>query len=324
MNDDETVLVGDVGGTHARFAIVERNPVRIRHRLDLPADDFASFDAVLKAYLDHLGGAGRPPVAAIGVAGPVTGGRVDFTNRDWHASEEGLRKLGFKRALLINDFAAAAFSVTALKRGEVHSIGPEIEGDEREPITILGAGTGFGVSCLARFRGETIPIATEGGHVSFAPRNAGQTAVLQILTRRFGHVSIERVLSGPGLINLHAALEEIAGRSAPTFSAEEIVRMAQESDNACSAAVDMFCAIFGAVAGDFALAHGARGGVYIAGGIGKKIEQILAKSAFRSAFEDKGRLSYYVKAIPTRLILNEDSAFLGAALALRKFGNEAR
>jgi glucokinase len=321
VKSDEAVLVGDVGGTHARFAVVERDPLRIRHRLDVPADEFASFDAVLNTYLDHLGGAERPDAAAIGVAGPVTGGRVDFTNRDWHASEADLRKLGFKRALLINDFAAAAFSVTALQREDLRSIGPDIEGDDREPITILGAGTGFGVSCLARFRGVSLPIATEGGHMSFAPRSAEQIAVLQILARRFGHVSIERVLSGPGLINLHAALEEIAGREAPALSAEEIVHTAQAADKICGAAVDMFCAVFGAVAGDFALAHGARGGVYIAGGIAKKIEPILVNSAFRSAFEDKGRLSHYVKAIPTRLILHEDTAFLGAALAIAKFGS---
>ncbi|HEX4078543.1 MAG TPA: glucokinase [Rhizomicrobium sp.] len=321
MKDDEAVLVGDVGGTHARFAVVECDPFHIRHRLDLRADDFAGFDAVLKAYLDHLGEAGRPEAAAIGVAGPVTAGRVDFTNLDWHASEADLRKLGFKRALLINDFAAAAFSVTALRRDDLRTIGPEVEGDDREPITILGAGTGFGVSCLARFRGVSLPIATEGGHASFAPRNAEQVAVLQILAKRFGHVSIERVLSGPGLVNLRVALEENAGRDTPALSAEEIVRTAQAGDAVCSAAVDMFCAIFGSVAGDFALAHGARGGVYIAGGIAQKIEPILVKSAFRSAFEDKGRLSHYVKAIPTRLILHEDTAFLGAALAIAKFGS---
>lgn len=319
MSSDTAVLVGDVGGTNARFAVVETDPFRITDQLELAADDYESFDATLSAYLGYLG-MKRPRAAAIGVAGPVTAGRVTFTNRDWHASEEGLHKLGFERALLINDFAAAAFSVTALRPGELRTIGPQLEGIADEPITILGAGTGFGVSCLARFRGASLPIATEGGHVSFAPQNAEQRDVLRILAARFGHVSVERVLSGPGLANLHEALGEMAGKPQTTLHAAEITERAEEGDPISTAAVDMFCAIFGAVAGDFALGHGARGGVYIAGGIAKKIEPVLVKSAFRAAFENKGRLSYYVKAIPTRLILSEDSAFLGAALALKRFG----
>lgn len=319
MSLETAVLVGDVGGTNARFAVVETAPFYIADRLDLPADDFPTFDAALEAYLDHLGSQ-HPDAAAIGVAGPVTGGRVHFTNRNWEASEEALHKRGFSRALLINDFAAAAYSVAALEPDDWRDIGPRLEGVADEPITVLGAGTGFGVSCLARFRGASLPIATEGGHVSFAPQNAEQDEVRSILAGRFGHVSIERVLSGPGLGNLHAALAEVAGQTVPACTAAEIVQQAEDSDSICAAAVDMFCAIFGATAGDFALAHGARGGVYIAGGIAKKIEQILVKSTFRAAFENKGRLSYYVKAIPTRLILNDDSAFLGAALALEKFG----
>jgi len=319
VSSDRTVLVGDVGGTNARFAIVETEPFRITDRLELETADYASFDAVLTAYLDRLGPE-RPHAAAIGVAGPVTGGRVTFTNRDWRASEDDLHRMGFKHALLINDFAAAAFSVTGLQPEDLRTIGPELPGIGGEPITILGAGTGFGVSCLARYRGASLPVATEGGHASFAPQNAEQMEVRRILAGRFGHVSIERVLSGPGLHNLHVALSEMAGEKPATFHAAEIVQLAEAGHAICVAALDMFCAIFGAVAGDFALAHGARGGVYIAGGIAKKIEPILARSAFRAAFENKGRLTYYVEAVPTRLILHDDMAFLGAALALQKFG----
>ncbi|HEY6578468.1 MAG TPA: glucokinase, partial [Rhizomicrobium sp.] len=124
------VLVGDVGGTHARFAIVDpdRKPPRIDCRLDLPADEFTSFDAALHVYLEHIGRGNRPEIAAIGVAGPVTGGEVEFTNREWRASEEYLRNAGFGRALLINDFAAAAFSVDALGEQDFHTIGPELPG----------------------------------------------------------------------------------------------------------------------------------------------------------------------------------------------------
>lgn len=321
MSGENDVLVGDIGGTHARFAIVDsgKKPPKIEHRLDLPADDFESFDAALHAYLDGLK-APRPKAAAIGVAGPVTRGRVDFTNRNWHASEDGLRKLGFAHAMLINDFAATAFAVTALAPEAFRTIGPELDGLADEPITVLGAGTGFGVSCLARYRQLSLPIATEGGHIGFAPQSDAEIAVLCALQRRFGRVSIERVLSGPGLENLHAALEEISGRQPPSLEAAEIVEKANAGHDVCAAALDMFCSIFGAVAGDFALAHGARGGVFIAGGIAKKILPILVKSQFRARFEDKGRLSYYVEAIPTRLILHEDATFLGAARACAEFG----
>ncbi len=322
MNEETAVLVGDVGGTHARFAVVETETLRITDQLDLAAEDFESFDATLTAYLGYLG-LKRPRAAAIGVAGPVTAGRVAFTNRDWHASEEGLHRLGFARALLINDFAAAAFSVTALRPEQIRTIGPELEGVADEPITILGAGTGFGVSCLARFRGASLPIATEGGHISFSPQTAEQREVLRMLAARFGHVSVERVLSGPGLVNLHSALSEMSGRKPAVLHAADITQQAEDGEAISAAALEMFCAVFGAVAGDFALAHGARGGVYIAGGIARKIETTLVKSAFRAAFENKGRLSYYVKAVPTRLILNEDSAFLGAALALQRFGADS-
>lgn len=310
------ILVGDLGGTHARFAVVDTGPepMRIECPAEFEARLFATFDAALDAYLEQLGGA-PPEAVSLAVAGPVTQGGVRFTNSGWTLAEEDLRARGFAHALLINDFAALAFSVSALGQEAFRAIGPDLEGLAGEPITILGAGTGLGVSCLARWRGRVLPVATEGGHMSFAPRGDRQTAVLSVLAKRFGHVSLERVLSGPGLENIYSALEEIAGRKPEPLDAEEISRRAAEGNADCRTARDMFCSIYGAAAGDFALAHGARGGVYIAGGIAGKILDDLLKSGFRAAFEDKGRLSDYVKAIPTRLILHEDTAFLGAACA---------
>lgn len=323
MSAGDPVLVGDVGGTNARFAIVDAQarPLCANQRLDLPADEFATFEAALEVYLAHIGRDSRPGSCAIGVAGPVTRGAVDFTNRDWHASEATLHRLGFERALLINDFAAVSFSVAGLTADDFHNIGPEIKGMAEEPITVLGAGTGFGVSCLARYRHRAVPVATEGGHVGFAPQGDAEIAVLVALERRYGRISVERVLSGPGLENLHAALQEINGQDAPALPAAEIVEHARTGDADCAETVDMFCAVFGSVAGDFALAHGARGGVYIAGGIAKKIESTLVRSRFRERFEDKGRLSDYVEAIPTRLIVNDDAALLGAAIAIAEFGS---
>jgi len=317
MSDDARVLVGDVGGTHARFAVVDTGttPWRIGDRVDLDAD-FPDFAGALRAYLDRAGLASLPHAAAVAVAGPVTAGRVVLTNRNWTFSEDDLRAFGFGDALLINDFATLAFAVGALPRDSFHTLGPELPGLDGEPISVIGAGTGFGAACLARFHGRAVPVATEGGHAGFAPGNAREAAVLGVLARRFDHVSIERVLSGPGMENLYSALAELDGRKVEPLAAAQIVAHRQDEGRE---AVDMFCAIYGAVAGDFALLHGARGGVFLAGGIAQKIESLLAASAFRARFEAKGRLSGYVKAIPTRLILSEDTAFIGAANASLQF-----
>ena len=311
-----SVLAGDIGGTFARFAIVDASSWAISGRVELDTGDFSSFDDVVRACLAKMGA--KPEIAAMAVAGPVTGGETSFTNKNWKASETSLRQMGFARAILINDFAALAFSIPLLGASDWCAIGPELPGLAGAPVTILGAGTGFGVSCLARYEDRAVPLATEGGHIGFAPGDDAEIEVLRVLKRRFDHVSVERVLSGPGLENLHSALSGIAGKPAGAPSAAEIVANAH-ADEISRAALEMFCGIYGSVAGDFALAHGASGGVYIAGGIAQKIETVLAASTFRARFESKGRLSYFVKPVPTRLILHEDAAFLGAVRAALEF-----
>jgi glucokinase len=315
MSSGSEVLVGDVGGTHARFAIVvpaSTGPWRILHRLDLD-ERFATFDEALHTYLERAGVTPLPRLAAIAVAGPITAGTAHFTNRGWEISESALRKVGFERAVLINDFAALAIAVELLEEQDLHAIGPPIKGLKGGTLTVLGAGTGFGVSCLARDGDLAVPMATEGGHMAFAPGNVQELAALQLMWQQGGRVSIERILSGEGLEHLYRTLEQLAGRAAGMLTAAQISAAALRGDADASAALNMFCGIFGAVAGDLALAHGARGGVYIAGGIASKIEAFLMRSPFRQRFEDKGRLSPYLTAIPTRLIVNPDIALLGAA-----------
>jgi glucokinase len=316
------VLVGDVGGTHARFAVVDLSgatpAIAAQRDIDVGTADFTT---TLRTYLDQAGLAHRPDAAAIAVAGPVTDGEVHFTNRDWHISENDLRGLGFADALLINDFAALAFAADTLAPSELRTIGPDIDGMPGAPITILGAGTGFGVSCLARYRGRAVPMATEGGHAGFAPGNVREIEVLKVLMKK-GRAGIESVLSGPGQENLYAAIAQLNGRTPQKLAAPQIVA-ARDGDPDCAEAVAMFCAIYGSVAGDFALAHGARGGVYLAGGIAQKILDVLEASDFRARFEDKDKLADYVKTIPTRLIVGEDAAFIGAAKASIEFRGNA-
>lgn len=160
-----------------------------------------------------------------------------------------------------------------------------------------------------------MPLATEGGHIGFAPQDGEEIAILEALAGRFGRVSVERILSGRGLENLAGALDQIAGRAVRPLRAAQIVERASNGEPACRAVLSRFCSIFGAVAGDIALAQGARGGVLIAGGIAARIEPYLLQSGFRERFEAKGRLASFVKSIPTRLIVNSDAALLGAARA---------
>jgi len=317
MANDDSILAGDIGGTHARFAIVDRGDSahwRVRDGVDLP-DHFASFTEALRHYLNSLDRRRVPKTIVLAVAGPVVDGSVSFTNRNWQISESDLRSAGFLSAQLINDFVALAYAADHLQPCDLRCIGPDIPGAPAGTSTILGAGTGFGVSCLARYGGHPVPLATEGGHIGFAPQGAEEIAILQALARRFDRVSVERILSGPGLENLSRALDEIAGRSVRPLSAAEIVAQASRGDVDCEATLSRFCSIFGAAAGDIALAHGATGGVLIGGGIAGKIETYLRQGSFRARFEAKGRLSAFVKSIPTRLIVNADAALLGAARA---------
>jgi glucokinase len=311
------MLVGDIGGTNARFATVDvlrPLPWRLENRQDFAAA-IPTFEEALQRYVQQAGLAQVPRAATIAVAGPVTNGQARLTNRDWLISEDALRRFGCSAALLINDFIALAFAVETLGPADLRLLGPDLAGIDAEPITVLGAGTGLGVSCLARYRKRTVPVATEGGHIGFAPGDSQEVAVLQQMMRRFGRVSVERLLSGPGLEKIHQALDEVAGREPARLTAAQVTEHAIAGDPACVEALSMFCAVYGSVAGDFALAHGSRGGVYIAGGIALKIDAFLAKSAFRSRFESKGRLSPFVQSIPTKIITSGDAALLGSARA---------
>lgn len=318
MNTDGVrMLVGDIGGTHARFALAELSgsgSCRLHERLDLETP-FDSFGQALDEYCGRVGLKPLPARAVIAVAGPVGDGEVLFTNRNWRISEQQLKDHGFGSPLLINDFVALAFVAGRLTEADLYTLGPSLPAPAGAPLSIVGAGTGFGVACLARCGTRTVPMATEGGHIGFAPADAQEVELLRLLARQYGRVSVERILSGPGLENLYRSLAQLSGREVSALSAAQITQSALSADADCRAALAMFCAIYGAVAGDIALVHGARAGVYLAGGIALKIEPFLAQSAFRARFEGKGRLSAFVKAIPTRLIRNPDAALLGAAWA---------
>ncbi len=312
-------LVGDIGGTNARFALADAIDGRVRlHCVEtLACRDHASVEDAVTAYLDHCRPPFRPRQAAIAVAGPIKDGAIAFTNLGWSASEKTLGERLGARASLLNDYAALALSCGHLPGADLHRLGPPVDGTPPATLAVMGPGTGFGVAALVRDgRSETV-LTGEGGHGAFAPVDDLEGEICKILRRRFGRVSTERVLSGPGLSNLFAAMAEISGVSEPCPLAAEITRRAEQGDSFSRRVIERFCAILGSTAGDLALVYGAQGGLFLAGGIAPKILHFLENSEFRQHFQSKGRFEGYLRRIPTWVVLHPYAALLGAARLLR-------
>jgi len=310
-------LVGDIGGTHARFGWVQDAGSGIAKVDALLCDDQRGLDAAVTCYLAAQGLA-SPRSCALGVAAPVVGDIVEMTNRDWTFSISDMRRrLGFDRLLVINDYAALAHALDGVRPDEVRQVGGG-EALEHGPLALLGPGTGLGVSGLLVAPGGRVPVVGEGGHVSLSAADEREDRVVAILRRRFGHVSAERALSGAGLVNLYAASCELGERQAEFLEPAEISARARlGSDPDCRQAVELFFGFLGSVAGDLALTLGARGGVYIAGGIVARLGDMIAASTFRRRFEAKGRYRAYLERIPTSVIVDASGlALRGADAAL--------
>lgn len=325
MAAKNTGLVGDIGGTNARFAIADlsgEHP-RICDVREYPSKNYKSGSDAVRAYLKDVGTT-TPQVAAIAVAGPITRGAVHFTNLGWMFAEKDLLGLGFAKAHLLNDFEAMALATQHFEAKDLKRLGDTREGDPDATVGVMGPGTGFGCAALVRSKERSIPMAAEGGHASFAPVDDVEIEILRFLMRKYGpHISIERVLSGPGLQNLHEALNAIDGTSGGVPQPSEITHGALGGDGPCVRTVERFCAILGSVAGNLALTYGARGGLYIAGGIAPLILPILEQSDFRARFVAKGRFEAYLAAIPTHVVLNGFAAFLGAGDCARQLALSA-
>jgi glucokinase len=311
-------LVGDVGGTNARFALVDAQG-HVRNPRIFAAKDYGSITDVMEEYLHTTCGRKRPPRAVIAVAGPVVDGEIEFTNLDWQISEgDLLAHFEFEAVKLINDFAAQALACPRLDPEELRPIGPKIRGAMDQPVLVLGAGTGFGVAALVRAERGDVAIATEGGHAGFAPNDDVEVEIWKRLAARHGRVSVERLLSGPGLYDIYRSLADIEGKPAPLTDQRAVTVAGAEGDVLAAAALDRFCAILGSVAGDLALSFGARGGVFISGGIAPRLVDRLDSGGFRERFEAKGRLAPYVRDIPTSLVLHPYPAIIGAARELQQ------
>lgn len=302
-------LIADIGGTNARFALAEPGgpPQEERHLL---VRDFPDPAAAIEAYLAGR----RVEEAVIAVATPVESDEIRFTNSPWAFSIMALQaRLGLSRLAVINDFVAQALAMPHLAADELELLGGGTPTPGRA-IGVLGPGTGLGVSALVPGRHGWTALPTEGGHVSLAPGNARERDMLAILSERFGHVSNERVLSGQGLLNLARALATLGGRELAAATPEAVTEAARAgSCPVCCEAVATFSALLGSAAGDLALMLGARGGVFVAGGICLRLGPLFDRAAFRRRFEAKGRMRAYLEPIPTWLVLRPDTGLLGTA-----------
>ncbi len=309
-----TALIADIGGTSVRFALAQAGGPARQVKV-LSCEDFSGPEAAARAYLEGIGknGLAAPGDGAFAVASPVTGDRVKMTNHPWSFSIAAVRRrLDLESRQVINDFTAIALSVPRLTAADRLKVGGG-EAAPDAPIAVLGPGTGLGVSGLLPTGAGWTPLETEGGHVTMAAANDREQAVLAVLRQSFGHVSAERVISGPGLSNLYVAIRRLDGldSTAEPTPAEVTGRGLDGSCPIAAEALAMFSAMLGTVASDLALSLGARGGVYVAGGIVPKLGEAFATSPFRRRFEDKGRFSGYLAAIPTFVITHELPAFIG-------------
>lgn len=319
MTDPRPTLVADIGATNARFGLMDGN--HLRETRTLRGADYPTIEAAAEAFLAATGvGRLRPVRAAFAVAGPVTGDRVALTNLPWAFSVDAVRSaLGLDRLMVINDFTAVAMSVPRLGPGDVQAVGDGVA-DPAGVVGVIGPGSGLGVSGLVPAAGGGwTALSGEGGHVTMAPVGDREGAVLAQLRKSFDHVSAERVLSGPGLVNLYRALRLADGREPePLVPADITARAIERNDAHCVEAVEMFCAMLGTVAGNLALTLGSRGGVYIAGGIVPKLGPIFLHSRFRKRFVEKGRMRDFLNPIPTVVITHPLPAFLGLVEVLER------
>ena len=312
---DHPRLIADIGGTFARFAL-ETAPGRFEHAASLRCADHADFHAAVTAFLSTLGPE-HIQHAAVAIANPVEGDQVRMTNYHWRFSIEQMReRLKFETLVVVNDFTALAMALPSLTASQRRQVGGGVPRD-RSVIGLLGAGSGLGVSGLIPAAEGWVALGTEGGHTSFSPRDEREMEILRYAMTEFEHVSFERLLSGPGMALIYRALMHRDRHTGEALAAPEITRRAlQGSDDRCIETLDVFCAMLGTAASNLAVTQGAMGGIYIGGGIVPRLGTWFDSSPFRKRFEDKGRFSEYLKAIPTYVITAEHATFVGASTIL--------
>jgi glucokinase len=305
----EFILLGDIGATNARFALLENGVLGAVRSFEVA--EFARFSDVVAIFLKERCRELRVKQALLAIAGPVKSERSVLTNCSWVIDTIELRDTFGLEARIVNDFEAVAFSLPWLTSAVLVEIGSG-KSEAGAPKAVLGPGTGLGVACLMSRSDKAIVIASEGGHATLAATCEREERIIGQLRQRFGHVSAERVVSGMGLENIYQAIAALDGIDIAARSAGEITKRALGSEcQMAREALHVFCAFLGSFAGNVALTFGARGGVYIAGGISPRILDFLIRSQFRNRFEAKGRFLPYLEAVPSYVITHPAVAFVG-------------
>jgi glucokinase len=313
----QKILVADIGGTHARFAMasVEQGKISVQNAQTLQTKDFKNLGEAAGAYIETV--EAKPDRACLAGAGPVLGNQIEFTNSHWRLNAEDIKAaLALCEVRIVNDFWALAAGVAYLPEGSFVDVKPG-RSEPKAPTLVIGPGTGLGQALIVPTNNGRRVISTEGGHITFAPRTDEEYELMKFIAREHSRVSVERLLSGNGLVNIYRALCAIENKPPASAQADEITAAAVGGgDPLAKKAVGMFCAILGRVAGDAVLSTGARGGVVLGGGILPKIREIFLASKFVERFLDKGRMRDYVDAAPVKLITREGAALFGAAAVL--------
>ena len=310
-------LVGDVGGTNCRLALCALDSGDISQSKTFSGLDYDSLEAVVREYLAQQ----HQDVedACIAIACPITGDWVTMTNHTWAFSIAEMKKnLGLQHLEVINDFTAVSMAIPMLKEDDLLQFGGK-KAQDGKPAVIYGAGTGLGVAHLIHANNQWLSLPGEGGHVDFAPNSEEEDIILEQLRTEMGHVSAERILSGPGLVNLYRAIVKSDNRVPENFKPKDVTELALADENLdCRRALSLFCVIMGRFGGNLALNMGTFGGVYIAGGIVPRFLDFFKASGFRAAFEDKGRFKDYLMDIPVFLITHDQPGLVGAGAYLRQ------
>ncbi len=319
---DASLLVGDIGGTSARFALVDPNGSAYSNEMTLRCAEYETAAEAINDYLRHTN-TPNPAVVCLAVAGPIVDQSVRFTNNHWSIDTQELQHhFTSSRVQLLNDFEAIASSIPLLGDGDLATVGLGLSNikDKKEfTVGVLGPGTGLGVAGLSGREGSLHTIVGEGSHVGFAPETHIQFEVLKQLRKRFERVSDERLLSGPGLENIYWALQKIHGDPTTQITAAQVFERALANQDVYAAeALQLFYEALGQVAGNLALTLGAYDGIYLAGGILKRYPDQLKTSSFRSGFENKGRHRSLMERTPTLLILHPQPGLLGASYCARQ------
>lgn len=313
-------LVADVGATSVRFALVPDQSNKLSCERRLACAGFSDLMAAIRHYYTDVGipAVPKPRRAAIAIATSISGDWVSMTNYNWAFSIEKMRDdLQLEQLIVLNDFTALAMALPYLDRKELRQVGGGKPVPDT-PLALLGPGTGLGVSGLIPSPAGWVPLQGEGGHVGLSPANEREMEILAMVRREFGHVSAERLISGIGLSNLYRAIAELNGVMPEALAPAEITERAiNNTCRVCAETLAVFCAMLGTVAANLAVTLGARGGVYIGGGIVPKLGSYFEASPFRHRFEDKGRFSAYLAAIPCYVIHSPNAALRGAARALQ-------